>query len=78
MNLFKKEQEDVKVIRPPNSGWLEKKLSKKEMDYLWRCIENKRGSNKEMLAGNIHASNILNDRSDWFFINTLRPLIKSL
>jgi len=77
MNLFKKEQEDVKVIRPPNSGWLEKKLSKKEMDYLWRCIENKRGSNKERLAGNIHASNILNDRSDWFFINTLRPLIKN-
>ena len=24
MNLFKKEQEDVKVIHPPALGWLEK------------------------------------------------------
>ena len=74
MNLFKKEQEDVKVIRPPVLGWLEKKLSDKEMEYLWRCIDNRKESNKHNLAGQIHESNLLTDRSDWFFNNTIRPL----
>ena len=76
MNLFKKEQEDVKVIHPPALGWLEKKLSEKEMEYLWRCIDNrKKESYKENLAGNITESNLLPDKSDWFFNNTLIPLI---
>jgi len=74
MNLFKKEQEDVKVIRPPTLGWLETKLSDKEMDYLWKCIDNKKESNKNRLAGQISASNILVDKSDWFFNNRLKPL----
>ena len=74
MNLFKKDQEDVKVIRPPVLGWLEKKLSDKEMEYLWRCIDNRKESHKRHLAGQIHESNLLIDRSDWFFNNTIRPL----
>ena len=76
MNLFKKEQEDVKVIRPPTLGWLEKKLSEKELDYLWRCIDNRKESFKHNLAGQIHESNTLVDRGDWFWINTLKPLCK--
>ena len=76
MNLFKKDQEDVKVIRPPVLGWLEKKLSDKEMDYLWRCIDNKKESHSQYLAGNISESFLLIDRSDWFFLNTLTPLCK--
>ena len=75
MNLFKKEQEDVKVIRPPTLGWLEKKLSEKELDYLWRCIDNRKESFKNDLAGNIHESNVLIDKSDWFWQNTLSPLV---
>ena len=74
MNLFKKEQEDVKVIHPPALGWLEKKLSDKEMEYLWRCIDNHKGSHKHNLAGQIHESNVLVDRSDWFWQHTLQPL----
>ena len=74
MNLFKKEQEDMKVIRPPVLGWLEKKLSDKEMDYLWRCIDNRKESEKPKLAGQIHASNKLIDRSNWFYNNTLDQL----
>ena len=31
---------EVKTIYPPNIGWLEYKLNSKEMDYVWRCIEN--------------------------------------
>ena len=76
MNLFKKEQEDVKVIRPPALGWLEKKLSEKELDYLWRCIDDRKKSFKHNLAGQIHESNTLTDKSDWFWINTLKPLCK--
>ena len=72
----KEKEEDVKVIRPYNLGWLEKKLSDQEMDYLWRCIDNKKEDYKRNLAGavNISSSNLLLDRSDWFFHNTIKPL----
>ena len=75
MNFFSKESEDVKVIQPPVLGWLEKKLSKKEMDYLWRCINNRsKKSHKSYLAGAITESNLLDDKSDWFWLNTVKPL----
>ena len=76
MILFKKNSDEgVKVVSPPNLGWLEKKLSEKEMDYVWKCIDNrKKESYKSHLAGNITESNELSDKSDWFFINTLKPL----
>ena len=64
----------IKAIRPSNCGWLEKKLSDQEMDYLWGCIDNKKGDHRNDLAGNISASNKLLDRGDWFYFNTLKPL----
>ena len=77
MNLFKKsDDEKIKAIRPDNFGWLEKKLSDKEMEYLWKCVDNRKGSFKHNLAGQIHESNTLTDKSDWFWINTLKPLCK--
>ena len=76
MNIFKKEQEQMKFIHPPNIGWIEKKLSDKEMDYLWKCIDNRKESHKKSLAGNINESNRLIDRSDWFYNKTLLPLVK--
>ena len=76
MNLFKKEQEDVKVIRPPALGWLEKKLSDKEMEYLWKCIDNKKQQSfKKQLAGQIHESNALIDKNNWFFNKSIKPLL---
>lgn len=66
---------DVKVIHPHNYGWLEKKLSKEEMDYLWRCIEKRKESMKNSLAGNIHESNKMIDEDDWFWKNTIIPLL---
>ena len=66
------------TVRVPNKvlGWLEYKLSPKEMDYIWRCIGNK---NKEKandsLAGHISGSYFLQDKSDWFWMNTLIPLM---
>ena len=66
----------VRVIHPRNYGWLEKKLSTQEMNYLWKCIDNRKESNKSRLAGNIHESNILIDENNWFYENTLIPLIQ--
>ena len=76
MNLFKKEKRDdeIRAIHPHNFGWLEKKLSDKEMDYLWKCIDNRKGSHKSKLAGQIHESNTLVDKGDWFWQHTLTPL----
>tara|TARA_Y100000004_G_C8788392_1_gene358132 strand:+ start:43 stop:693 length:651 start_codon:yes stop_codon:yes gene_type:complete len=74
MNLFKKDDERIRTVRPEVLGWLEKKLSDKEMEYLWKCIDTRKESKKSTLAGQIHESNVLNDKSDWFWINTLKPL----
>ena len=77
MNLFKKSGSgEVRVISPPNYGVLEKNLSDKEMNFLWRCIDNRGQSNKGKLAGQIYESSLLSDRGDWFYINTLKPLMK--
>ena len=65
---------EVKTIYPPNIGWLEYKLNSKEMDYVWRCIENKKEKTNETLAGNISASYTLMDRGDWFWLNVISPL----
>ena len=59
----------IKSISPPNLGWLEKKLSDKEIDYLWRCIDNKKRN-----RGNAGGVYDLMDRGDWFWLNTLKPL----
>ena len=76
MNLFKRgDSEDIKVFSPPNHGFVQKKLSDKEMEYLWKCIDNRKESFKNTLAGQIHESNKLIDRSDWFYINTIKPLM---
>ena len=77
MNPFKKsDDKKIKAVRPNNFGWLEKKLSDKEMEYLWKCIDNRKESYKSKLAGQIHESNVLVDKGDWFFNNTLKPLCK--
>ena len=47
---------DAKPIHPPNFGWLEYKLSSEEMEYVWKCIENKQEDCKKILAGNIDSS----------------------
>ena len=65
---------EIKGIYPENLGWLEYKLNSKEMDYVWRCIENKKENTNKTLAGNISASYDLMDRGDWFWLNVISPL----
>ena len=64
----------IESVSPPNLGWLEYKLTDKEMDYVWRCIKNKKEKFNSNLAGNITSSYTLMDRGDWFWMNVLRPL----
>ncbi len=59
-----------KVIKPNPIGWLDYKLSEKQMDYIWRCIGNKKQIN---VVGDSYE---LMDRGDWFFTNCLTPVIK--
>ena len=47
---------EIKAITPPTVGWLESKLPDNAVKYLWKCIENKKGSEKKNLAGNIEGS----------------------
>ena len=68
-------KEEIKVIQPATLGWLEYKLNPQEMDYVWRCIKNKKESYNDQLAGQLSYSNALVDRSDWFYMNTLKSLI---
>jgi len=63
-------------ITPHNLGWLNYSLVDKEIDYLWNCIDNKKEDHKDKLAGNITGSYTLVDKNDWFFNQTLHPLIK--
>jgi hypothetical protein len=65
---------DLRLVVPPNFGWLEYTLNSQEMDYVWRCIKNKKESLKNDLAGNIFNSYQLIDRGDWFWVNVLKPL----
>jgi len=65
----------IQPVRTPTLGWLEYKLNSKELDYVWRCVENKKEEIKGYLAGNISNSYRLIDRGDWFFLNTIKPLL---
>ena len=56
-----------KWVVPPNLGWLNYSLDDKEIDYLWKSIENKKDNIKDVLAGNISKSFELEDINDWFF-----------
>ena len=66
---------EIKVIKPPNVVWIEYKLNNQEMDYVWRCIENRKEFIKDTLVGHISSSYKLMDRGDWFWTNTIDPLV---
>ena len=43
----------------PNIGVIEKQLSQEEINYLWKCIEDKGSSYKSALVGHIDNSYVL-------------------
>ena len=59
----------------PNNGWIEGKLDNREMDYLWKCIENRGKDIKNNLIGHVDGSYVLNDREDWFYKNVIERMM---
>ncbi len=78
-NNIHPERSERKIIGTflPNAGILEYKLSKSELDYIWKCVENKKGDIKKTLIGHITGSYELEDSNDQFFKGVLLPLIHS-
>ena len=66
----------TKVIVPKNYGWLEHKLSDEEFDHVKKCIDIP-SDDRISLAGNILESIPLYDKDNWFFNNTIVPLIQT-
>tara|TARA_R100000781_G_scaffold84924_2_gene52304 strand:+ start:626 stop:1267 length:642 start_codon:yes stop_codon:yes gene_type:complete len=62
----------------PKDGWLQAQLDQNIVDYLWKLVRKnwKKKSNKGSLAGNISHSYILKDEDDFFYNQTLSPLIE--
>ena len=79
LNYGKKEQWNTPKIKiPKGQGWLEYRLNQTELDYVWSCVndrEVKKNNWSHNLAGNIDSSFKLEDKNNWFFDNTLTPLI---
>lgn len=68
--------ENIYKFDPPNLGWLHGKLSKDEINHLWRCIKSGGKDRKNRLAGNITSSNLIEDEGNLFFDNILSKFIE--
>ena len=67
---------ELSVISPENLGWISTKLGPECMDYLWKCIDNKKKDYRYALAGNISKSYELEDKNGWFSRNVLRIFVE--
>ncbi len=75
MGIQIKIMKDIRNVQPQSLGWLEVKLDKKEMNFLWDRVKEAKGNEKQRLAGNITASLKLIDKDNWFWENVLYQLI---
>ena len=55
-------------------GWLEYKLNQTELDYVWSCVNHKQYEYTQYLVGNIDSRFKLEDKHDWIYSNTIKPL----
>ena len=68
---------EVNLRRAPNLGWIETKLDKDWMNFLWKMISKRSEKNfKKNLAGNISKSYQIPDEEDIFFKNIIFPLME--
>ena len=65
---------EIDSVIPNNYGWIKATLDKNEMDYLWKCIDEKGENMKHSLVGQINSSYRIQDKDDWFFNNVLAEL----
>tara|TARA_Y100001968_G_C19053832_1_gene570443 strand:+ start:78 stop:593 length:516 start_codon:yes stop_codon:yes gene_type:complete len=69
----------VKAISPPVSPFLQIKLDKEVIDYLWKIIDIAKKKNKNFknsLAGNISQSLLIDDIDSFFCNSVCIPLVK--
>ena len=63
-----------KRVIPNNLGWIQSKLDKEHLDFLWEMIEkSSKKDYKDRLAGNIKQSFEIEDEGDYFFNEILFP-----
>ena len=75
-SIPKEPRSEIKLCLPPSPfGWLEYKLNQTELNHVWSCVNYKQNEWTQNLVGNIDSSFLLEDKNDWFFNNTLTPLI---
>ena len=70
---------EVKLIVPNSSNFLQIKLDKNVIDYLWGAIEVAKNNNKSFkskLAGNISKSLLIDDEDSFFYKSVCIPLVK--
>ena len=70
----------IKVATPKNVGWVQAKLDKIHIDYLWKIIEEGKQNKlsfKSELAGHLSNSFEVEDTNHWFFNNVLHELISA-
>ena len=69
---------EVKVVTPNINNFLQVRLDKKIIDYLWNLIEVSKNnkSYKNNLAGNISESLLLDDSELFFYKSVCVPLVK--
>ena len=70
----------IDVATPNNVGWVQAKLDKIHIDYLWKIIEEGKQNKlsfKSELAGHLSNSFEVEDTNHWFFNNVLHELISA-
>jgi len=68
----------VKMNQGENPPWLDLRLTKEAMDYLWDDINGKQLDARKTLAGNISKSMFIQDKDNWFYENVLKECIEYL
>ncbi len=61
---------------PQTLGWLECRLDKKDIDFLWERIKEGGKNHKHSLAGNISRSFTIEDKDEYFYKEVLTPCIQ--
>ena len=66
-----------KAVFPFNLGWIHSKLHKEEMDFLWKCIDNRKKEVYKNLAGNLFGSYSLDNSANnqIFYNEIIEPLL---
>ena len=62
----------------PNPPWLDLRLTKEAMDYLWDDINGKQTDAKNDLVGNISKSKYIEDKDNWFYENVLKESAETI